>query len=63
MPVKYRNLIRALKQDGWYLARKRGSHQVWKHPTKEGTIILAPHSLNGDVPPWLYNQVMREARL
>jgi predicted RNA binding protein YcfA (HicA-like mRNA interferase family) len=40
------------------LARTRGSHQVWRHPEMQGTIILAPHSLNAEVPSWLYNQVI-----
>lgn len=34
--VKVKKIIRDLKQDGWYLARVRGSHREFKHPTKKG---------------------------
>jgi predicted RNA binding protein YcfA (HicA-like mRNA interferase family) len=30
-----------LEEDGWYLARTRGSHQQYKHPTKPGLVTIA----------------------
>ena len=33
-PMKVRDLLRLLADDGWYLARTRGSHQQFKHATK-----------------------------
>ncbi|WP_325315480.1 type II toxin-antitoxin system HicA family toxin [Microcoleus sp. PH2017_28_MFU_U_A] len=36
MPIKVRDIIKQLEADGWYLARTRGSHRQYKHPTKSG---------------------------
>jgi predicted RNA binding protein YcfA (HicA-like mRNA interferase family) len=35
-------LIRILRADGWALDRIRGSHHVFKHPSKPGLIVV-PH--------------------
>lgn len=40
--MKSASLIRWLKLDGWVLARIHGSHHVFKHPCKEG-IVVVPH--------------------
>ena len=36
-----REVIRQLEADGWYLARQKGSHQQYKHPTKPGLVTVA----------------------
>jgi predicted RNA binding protein YcfA (HicA-like mRNA interferase family) len=41
--VKVRDLLRKLEQDGWYLARQRGSHRQYKHPEKPGTVTVPGH--------------------
>jgi predicted RNA binding protein YcfA (HicA-like mRNA interferase family) len=33
-------VIRLLKQDGWVLARVKGSHHHFKHPTKPGLVTV-----------------------
>jgi predicted RNA binding protein YcfA (HicA-like mRNA interferase family) len=40
--MKSVDLIRELKAAGWALDRVRGSHHVFKHPTKPGVIVV-PH--------------------
>ena len=40
--MQSRELIRLLKADGWQLARVRGSHHQYRHPTKPGTVTV-PH--------------------
>ncbi len=40
--MKSADLIRDLTTDGWLLDRVRGSHHVFKHPTKPG-IVVVPH--------------------
>lgn len=39
---------RALKRDGWSVARHVGSHRAFQHPTKTGMVILPIHP--GDLP-------------
>ena len=36
------DLIREFIKDGWVLDRTRGSHHVYKHPTKPGLVVV-PH--------------------
>ncbi len=40
--MKSADLIRLLEADGWTLDRVRGSHHVFRHPTKPG-IVVVPH--------------------
>jgi predicted RNA binding protein YcfA (HicA-like mRNA interferase family) len=40
--MKGADVIRLLKADGWILDRVRGSHQVFRHPSKPG-IVVVPH--------------------
>lgn len=35
-----REVIKALKQDGWYEVRTVGSHHQFKHPTKKGRVTV-----------------------
>ncbi len=48
--LRVRDLLRLLADDGWVLARTRGSHQQCKHPTKPGLVTVAG-SGNDDVAP------------
>lgn len=41
MPLKVRDMIRKLEEDGWILDRTRGSHRQFKHPTKPGIATVA----------------------
>jgi predicted RNA binding protein YcfA (HicA-like mRNA interferase family) len=40
--MKSTDLIKELKADGWELDRVRGSHNVFKHPTKPAHVVI-PH--------------------
>jgi predicted RNA binding protein YcfA (HicA-like mRNA interferase family) len=40
--MKSADLIRLLETDGWTLDRVRGSHHVFRHPSKPG-IVVVPH--------------------
>ena len=41
--MKVRNVIKKLEIDGWYQARMRVSHRVFKHPTKSGIVVVPGH--------------------
>jgi predicted RNA binding protein YcfA (HicA-like mRNA interferase family) len=43
-----RELIRALKKDGWYEVNQAGSHKQFKHPEKKGRVTV-PHPKR-DIP-------------
>jgi predicted RNA binding protein YcfA (HicA-like mRNA interferase family) len=40
--MKSADLIRELERAGWVLDRVRGSHHVFKHPGRQG-IVVVPH--------------------
>jgi predicted RNA binding protein YcfA (HicA-like mRNA interferase family) len=60
--VKVREVIRLLEGDGWQLARTRGSHRQFKHPTKAGTVTVSG-KLGLDMPPGTLNSVLKQAGL
>lgn len=37
-----RQIIKLLKQDGWYQVKTTGSHSHFKHPVKKGKVTV-PH--------------------
>jgi predicted RNA binding protein YcfA (HicA-like mRNA interferase family) len=39
--MKAGEIISLITADGWYLARTRGSHRQFKHPSKRGTVTVA----------------------
>ena len=46
--MKFRDLLRLLRKDGWYLAPTRGSHHQFRQPVKPGLVTVAG-SGNDDV--------------
>jgi len=49
-----------LKEDGWYLARTKGSHRQYKHPTKPGTVTIAGKP-SLDVPISTQKSIFKQA--
>lgn len=60
--MKVREVIELLQEDGWRLARTKGSHRQFKHPSKPGTVTVAGKS-GLDMPPGTLNSVLKQAGL
>ena len=60
--MKVREVIKLIEEDGWYLARTRGSHRQFKHPTKSGLVTIAGKP-SDDLPPGTLNSIMTQAQL
>ena len=60
--VKVKKIIRDLKQDGWYVARVRGSHREFKHPTKKGVTTVNGKD-SGDISGFLLKSIERQSGL
>jgi len=58
--VKVREIIRMLEQDGWSLARTRGSHRQYKHSTKVG-LVTVPGKPSDDLGPGTINSILKQA--
>jgi predicted RNA binding protein YcfA (HicA-like mRNA interferase family) len=60
--VKVRELIKVLEGDGWFLARTRGSHRQFHHPSKRGTVTVSGKP-GADIPPGTLRSVLKQAGL
>jgi len=60
--VKVAELIRLLEQDGWRLARTKGSHRQFKNPSRPGRVTVAGKP-SLDIPPGTLNAILKQAGL
>ena len=61
-PMKVREVLRRLADDGWILVRTRGSHQQFKLSTKSGLVTVAG-SGNDDLAAGTLNSILKQAGL
>jgi len=54
-----REILKALKKDGWFIAAKKGDHLQLKHPTKKGRVTV-PHPVK-DMPSGTLKNIERQA--
>lgn len=59
---KVRDAMQTVEEDGWRIARVRGSHRMYKHPSKRGTVTIAGHP-NIDLAPGTWRSVLKQAGL
>lgn len=62
MGMKVRDILRLLKEDGWYLDRTKGSHRQFRHPTKTGTVTVAGQESN-DLKKAIEQSILKQAKL
>lgn len=62
MPMKVREILRLLEEDGWYLVTTVGSHRQYKHPTKPGRVTV-PGKLARDLPIGTERSILKQAGL
>jgi predicted RNA binding protein YcfA (HicA-like mRNA interferase family) len=60
--VKIREVIKLIEDDGWYLARTKGSHRQYKHPVKKGLVTISG-KLSDDVGKGTLNSILKQAGL
>lgn len=60
--MKVREVVKKLKADGWYEARMKGSHRVFKHSTKPG-IVVVPGNFGDDVAIGTLKSIWKQAQL
>lgn len=60
--MKVRDLIRLIEDDGWRMARTRGSHRQFKHAEKAGTVTVAGHP-SDEVHPKTLQSALKQAGL
>jgi predicted RNA binding protein YcfA (HicA-like mRNA interferase family) len=60
--MKVRDVIRRIEGDGWRFERQRGSHRVYKHPSKPGIVVVAGKR-GDDVPVGTLENILWQAIL
>jgi predicted RNA binding protein YcfA (HicA-like mRNA interferase family) len=60
--VKVADVLRRLKEDGWFLVATRGSHRQFKHPSKAGRVTV-PGKPSHDLAPGTLNSILKQAGL
>ena len=60
--MKVGDVLRLLRDDGWYLMNTRGSHRQFKHPQKLGRVTVAGKP-SDEVAPGTLNSILKQANL
>ena len=60
--MKVREVLKRLKEDGWYVACQRGSHRVLKHPAGKGIVVVAGHP-SKELAPGTLKSIWKQAEL
>ncbi len=59
--MKFREIEKILKKDGWYFVGAEGSHYQYKHPTKKGKVTVPYH--NTDLKLKTAKAILKQAGL
>jgi predicted RNA binding protein YcfA (HicA-like mRNA interferase family) len=60
--VKFREVRRILRDDGWFKVSKEGSHEQYRHSSKPGKVTVAGKD-GADVPTGTLKNIFRQAGL
>jgi len=58
--MKVKDIIRLIRQDGWYEVRIRGDHRQFHHSVKRGTVTVAG-KLSDELRPKTQKSVLKQA--
>ncbi len=56
-----REVLRLLREEGWYSVAQRGSHLHLEHLDKPGKVTVPMH--RGTIPPGTLNSILKQAGL
>lgn len=60
--MRFREMDKILKKDGWYEVAKVGSHHQYKHPTKSGKVTVPEHA-GRDINKTVVKSILKQAGL
>ena len=60
--MKVSAVLKLIEGDGWQLARTRGSHRQYKHPTKPG-LVTVPGKPSDELHPKTSSSILKQAGL
>jgi predicted RNA binding protein YcfA (HicA-like mRNA interferase family) len=59
--MRFRELEKIIKSDGWKHVDTRGSHYQYVHPTKPGKVTIPYHAT--DIAPIIVKSILKQAGL
>jgi predicted RNA binding protein YcfA (HicA-like mRNA interferase family) len=60
--MKIKQILKMLKNDGWYLDRTKGGHRQFRHPQKAG-VVTVPGKASDELAPGTQNSIFKQAGL
>lgn len=60
--MKYSELFKLLKKDGWFEVRQKGRHIIMKHPTKTEQLTV-PNNTSKEVKKGLLNAILKQVNI
>jgi predicted RNA binding protein YcfA (HicA-like mRNA interferase family) len=60
--MKVGEILRVLRDDGWYWVATRGSHRQFKHSSKPGRVTVAGKP-SDELAPGTLNSILKQAGL
>ena len=60
--MRFREVDKMLRADGWYEVKKVGSHHQYKHPTKPGKVTVPEHG-GKDINFTVAKSILKQAGL
>ena len=61
--MKTREIMKLLKNDGWFEVDAKGGHRQFKHPTKPGRVTLPFHGGSQDLSTYLVESILKQAKI
>lgn len=58
--MKVKEVIEFIENDGWYIARAKGSHRQFKHLIKNGLVTVSG-KLSDEFAPGTQNSIYKQA--
>ena len=64
MPKRYTadELIKIVKKAGWYFARSKGSHRIYLHVSRSGSVTI-PYHKGKTLHPFIVGSILKQAGL
>jgi predicted RNA binding protein YcfA (HicA-like mRNA interferase family) len=59
--VKVRDILEKLQDEGWVMARQKGSHRQFVHSQKPGMRVTVAGHPKFDVPKGTLNSILKQA--
>jgi predicted RNA binding protein YcfA (HicA-like mRNA interferase family) len=59
--MKFKEMLKLLKDDGWEIKAQKGSQLQLVHPSKAGKVTIPADS--GDIPKGTLNSILKQAGL